>query len=418
MCFSRSEACLRNIKLRCEMCNKEFCKRYELRAHRTRKHGKKSKQLRVPCQHCEKTFLPSYIKTHLQVHLGDLKKCPHCSYASPFNRTLKFHISKKHTMQFTYTCDFCQCGFMEKCVLKEHIKKKHGDGICCTECGRSFHSEYYLKLHMEMHKPDYEMRNYGCDVCSKRFLSRKMLRQHLLKHSGLKKLYKCSFCGKELASNASLKAHTNIHTGLRPYVCAVCNNAFARRNYLVVHMRTHTQEKPYVCAGCGAAFTQKSSLTFHLRQLRSHGDEASLSFGCQDCGRRFSSNEILHQHLARGHGARLPCEICHKTFANSKNLRVHKESHALSFAQRSCHQCEMCGKRFSSKSNLLRHMKAHWGACIYQCRFCRKNLSSRTTLKDHEKIHTGEKLFVCHICGKCFSRRKYLNTHMNSKAHN
>lgn len=416
-----TETYLKNIKLRCEFCHKDFPKRYDLISHRARAHKEQNQKPRLPCPHCNKSFPRNYLRIHMKAHVGAKKKCPHCNYTTPYSKSLKFHISKIHTKEFDYNCDMCGRGFMEKYSLKEHIKKEHGEGITCETCQKTFHSEYYLKIHQETHKPDYEMRNYVCDLCNRRFLSRKMLRQHLLKHSGSTKVYKCTYCNKELSSNASLKAHTNIHTGLKPYVCEICGNGFARRNYLVVHMRTHTREKPYVCQECGAAFAQKTSLTFHMRQLRSHLNQntgAPLDFICAFCDKGFLTDQILQEHMAKLHGegaSRIVCDICNKTFANRKNLRVHKQSHELSYEERK-HQCDVCGKKFLTKSNLFRHIRGHLQTVQFECSHCKKCLSSLSTLKDHEKIHTGEKPFICEVCGKSFSRKKYLVTHSNTHA--
>lgn len=102
----------------------------------------------------------------------------------------------------------------------------------CQTCGKSFHVDKQLKLHMRIHL--------------------------------FKTVYSCSYCGKGFTFNSSLTRHLRVHTGEKPYECLLCGKRFNVSTTLKVHYRSHTGEKPYKCNACEKAFTTCSNLKKHM----------------------------------------------------------------------------------------------------------------------------------------------------------
>ena len=63
-----------------------------------------------------------------------------------------------------------------------------------------------LKVHLEA--------KYQCPQCPNRYKSQHILKEHVLKHEGVRK-YKCNICEKTFAQQSHLAAHMSVHIGIR-----------------------------------------------------------------------------------------------------------------------------------------------------------------------------------------------------------
>lgn len=136
-----------------------------------------------------------------------------------------------------------------------------------------------------------------CFDCGKCFRSDSGLQRHMTVHTG-DKPFKCSFCDKCFTQNSSLHAHMRIHTGERPYVCSFCNKGFCRKNNLNVH---ENSVHPF-CPVCEARFPDELRLNEHLK-THEEGEQLlflkmeNKSFGCSECGKRYTRKAHLQKHM-------------------------------------------------------------------------------------------------------------------------
>lgn len=78
-------------------------------------------------------------------------------------------------------------------------------------------------------------------------------------------------------------------------LCPICGKMLTKSSTLKEHMRVHTGERPYKCAICGHAFARSGKLRQH--ELAVHTENRTRNFGCETCGKRFTSGAHLKAHI-------------------------------------------------------------------------------------------------------------------------
>ncbi len=113
---------------------------------------------------------------------------------------------------------------------------------------------------------------YRCNICSKAFLAKHHLVDHVRRHEG--RLYRCEFCPKSFSGCRGLELHTPVHTGKYPFNCHFCTNS-KRFNYKK-ELEAHEAEqhgKPLTvlnCKNCRKAFRDKQRVGPHQEKCIVH----------------------------------------------------------------------------------------------------------------------------------------------------
>ncbi|VDI34231.1 Hypothetical predicted protein [Mytilus galloprovincialis] len=169
------------------------------------------------------------------------------------------------------------------------------------------------------------------------------------------------------------------------------------------HKGTHKAQKTFQCEICNKTFSQSRDFKRHNKIHA--GDRPHK---CETCDRTFVMSSDLKSHL-RTHSGDKPhaCEICKKPFARRDTLKIHMMMHK---GERP-YECLDCGKRFIKKASLKLHSQTHSGVKHHECELCSKFFGRSTDLKYHMRTHTGEKPYQCQVCGLQFAMPVYLKTH-------
>ena len=358
-------------------------------------------------------------------------------------------------------CDICDKKLSRPDHLKRHkLIHESVKPLICQICGRSFqeHNLDSFKKHLLIHKRRGETENskkYKCKNCEKEFfrithLSKHRKRDHqnkLKKLHNIKKgeskcnnVYKCDICDKSFTKPNKLKKHIHIvHDRQKDYICEKCNKSFTTAGILKQHIHiVHDGRKDYTC---DKLFTTSAILKKHvykvhnghkLRQhkLKTHQIEFESNNGkkykCDICDKSFANPRNLRVHIRQIHQKELNhrCDICEKMFFQPSHLRQHQlKTHKIRESKLEVerkYKCEICTKRFSQLSNFTLHRrKIHQIKIEYKCSICDKLYSESSNLTKHRKKVHKEKIsdptLKCNMCEGLFSTDTGLREHKKWK---
>lgn len=121
------------------------------------------------CQVCNRNFTQKgNLKTHLMTHSGERPyECRVCGKNFTQKGNLDTHV-KIHTETKDHKCQYCDRGFTQRGNLKTHIRSIHTKEkpYACTHCGKAFSQKGNMLTHYKTH--DKESR-FPCHVCGKTF---------------------------------------------------------------------------------------------------------------------------------------------------------------------------------------------------------------------------------------------------------
>ena len=120
------------------------------------------------------------------------------------------HTEPPWNKPYEWKCPFCSRILTSKSAFTQHVGEKHGA----------------------------HAKNVSCDICGKKFSTRRVTDNHMrIVHEGNHK-YQCGLCHKGFIQKGDLDGHMNVHKGVRPYICHLCPSSFSYKKHMVAHMRS------------------------------------------------------------------------------------------------------------------------------------------------------------------------------------
>ena len=154
--------------------------------------------------------------------------------------------------------------------------------------------------------------------------------------------------------NRDLKVHIrHVHENFRPYECEACHQAYKTKQGLTTHQKAHPdgdcvnlkkaakeanqddtpgnesaaktsmEEKPFGCPECKKRFTKKSRMELHLRM---HSNENKLLCTVEGCGKSFSQNQSLKNHMKQIHNTQITSTTTTPSTEASSSLSSSQET--------------------------------------------------------------------------------------------
>ncbi|KAI5631827.1 zinc-finger double domain-containing protein [Phthorimaea operculella] len=150
-------------------------------------------------------------------------KCPLCPKAFTTAPRLNVHNWAVHSGR-KFTCTYCSEVFQDRNTRFKHLEKVHGVRKSvrkCNECDRTFDTPRNLLHHVRRHH--LKERNFVCEQCGKRFLTKLELESHTVFHSGIK-AFECDLCPKRYRRKSEIRNHIRRHMDDRPFRCKLCGS--------------------------------------------------------------------------------------------------------------------------------------------------------------------------------------------------
>ncbi|KAJ2951746.1 hypothetical protein O0L34_g13913 [Tuta absoluta] len=219
----------------------------------------------------------------------------------------------------------------------------------CKKCKKRYENEKGLKIHFaKFHKMKIicerkkeERGEFPCERCGKIFGFKSNLSKHIqVMHIAPKQAATCKVCSVEFTSEGRLKLHMKIHEGKsntnetpkldtdnksQNHVCPICGYLATKSYNLKVHLARHNKTTAFNCNHCERGFYRRSDLEVHMRKHMN-----MKPFECKQCGATFRRKDQLQIHLTK-HGGERPyiCETCSKSFRTNAHLRYHSNQSIL-----------------------------------------------------------------------------------------
>jgi DNA-directed RNA polymerase subunit RPC12/RpoP len=80
--------------------------------------------------------------------------------------------------------------------------------------------------------------------------------------------YPCTDCGKEFTTEKYLKQHKVVHDEIGKFKCNECGKDFKRKQEITLHLQSHSNERNFECSTCGKAFKTKNNLSQHKKHRK------------------------------------------------------------------------------------------------------------------------------------------------------
>ncbi|XP_049779502.1 zinc finger protein 569-like [Schistocerca cancellata] len=278
------------------------------------------------------------------------------------------------------------------------IKKKQPEcKFVCTKdgCHHKFASAEALAIHLECHMPESRVtgsqQQFRCTECKMMFNRWRGCAMHLwVAHSQDAGLLVCPVCKK--------------------YRTAVITR-------MVAHMQTHGEVRSFHCPDCGKGFKQAAQLRNHrVIHMNRKTDDLPRWYAtkqCDICSKTYADSKCLKKHIQAVHSKLRPyvCHVCGHASARRAMLQMHLRQHT----GEKPHACPMCAYRTGDHNSLRRHIMRHTGQRPYRCPHCPYTAIQSSSYKNHlSSKHPGQSgVFSCIHCPFKTVNREGFVLHVN-----
>lgn len=439
----------RELKYKCDNCDKRFRDQYDMTRHNMRVHEKEGVGSSPPTEDsADPDGSPSLENKH----------CALCGKYFARYVDMERHM-KSHSEDRPYSCPYCKKKFKNPYILKRHqskicknrglqkptIKKKEtpqsnqllssAEGKVCPICSRVLPGTADIAKHLRSHT---EERPFICITCEKGFKYRDTLKKHQIihGHEGIKEeesksveqilagadTPSCTEAScldqKESILNAaaaapqgSLSAPQTRTRKKELKVCPVCTRTFDSVKTFNRHLQSHTEDRPYHCVHCKKRFKHMHGLKRHQIYAVCHKKMTRFMWKKEPIAGS-SQGDGTNPDSQQGIQFKTPvwCSNCGKHFECLSALKEHQDK-LCKLDMREILKCEKCGKEFKSMTLLKVHQRIH--DPLY-CKECGKILATEAAFERHKLMHRP---MQCTMCDKTFTLLRRLREHYE-KQHN
>lgn len=203
-----------------------------------------------------------------------------------------------------YICHFCSKTFVLKASLTEHMDQKHLRFEYHTNTKR------FKEIHSGPGKNRPSRGNVSsiskylfCELCENRqnFQTFKDMTEHYQERHGTRGYVRC--CNKQFFTRKSVVNHSDVHTNPTDYMCKICQKLLPDKYTLRDHILRHNPDKDrkFECDHCQKKFHVQKDLADHINRLHRTKYKKEERETCVECNKSFVSKYSLMTHNRRFH---------------------------------------------------------------------------------------------------------------------
>ena len=265
----------------------------------------------------------------------------------------------------------------------------------------------YMILSVEAPQAKSSKKVLRCDICEIDVVGREALQEHrdtvhavyvTSSNGKMEKRFVCNICDKHFMSFADLKPHRKNH--IKKHLCSYCGKGYSKQCLLNNHI-LFVHEGTHLCDYCQLGFKSQADYEAHVAKVG-----CNVKQKCEECGKVYATRNKLQQHISYKHRRQVQCDMCDQ-MVQARQLKLHKLFH-LGVKE---FKCDVCTKRFVTAGLLNSHRKMHMEQRRFKCTICQVQFDTQSQVRSHTRIHTGEKPFTCEECGEGFRQVSDLKRH-------
>jgi hypothetical protein len=267
----------------CKACGKTFYHNHTFEKHYRERHEQTKEK--NECEICQKEFKNKIQLKNHHVKTHTTKKCDECDVevsTGAFGRHMTAHKNKTEP-SIIHQCGNCTKIFTRKEHLTSHEKKcgvmkeKVRETSRCNMCRKEFAENRYLKAHMSTHElklPNLAKTKFQCEYCSKEFSTKYNMSIHIQKKHPNPEVIHHENVGYMILDNPSPPKPTLVEHMATIYNCEYCEyesgkSSNVERHVKLVHMTTPTQIIRGRKAIIPSTWSENTKMEYARREKRS-----------------------------------------------------------------------------------------------------------------------------------------------------
>ncbi|KAK0163188.1 hypothetical protein PV327_006896 [Microctonus hyperodae] len=350
--------------------------------------------------------------------------CGECSNCFPSMESCREHMINDHQLMDRVACDKIND---DSSLNNSDVVDNRSTSNNTTKIGRLSKKSKVVSSEYEKNKKSIHIkeRNVKCLYrgCLHKFTTEKMMQKHVIYHGDTQNMniFKCNICDDVKFTKwkaCCLHLWKKHEIDIDMLSCTICNDYKSVTSVkLSTHMRVHSDSRDYECRDCGKRFKQSSQLRnhriMHLDRKTVDTPRWYTSKTCEMCGKTYADSKCLKNHIQAVHSKLRPyvCNVCGHASARKAMLQMHLRQHTGDKP----FNCDICDFKTGDHNSLRRHIMRHTGVRPYKCPHCSYSAIQSSSYKNHlrSKHPSSSGLFTCKICPFITVKKESYTEHMS-----